>query len=110
MALLALYPDEQERAYQEIKKAFPDNQTPVCFSFFGQRSPSDTEWIYIKTFDDLPKLSFVEAYVRYYFSILLLTPEPTSPSVIYEALRMFPPVRFTVDIPEGSTHLTLDVD
>jgi len=44
MALLALHLDEQERAYQEIKKALPDGRTP--------------------TIDELPKLSFVEAVLN----------------------------------------------
>lgn len=44
MALLALYPAEQERAYEEIKQHFPDGSTP--------------------TIDDLPKLSFVESVIN----------------------------------------------
>ncbi|TCD65735.1 hypothetical protein EIP91_002264 [Steccherinum ochraceum] len=42
--LLALYQDEQERAYQEIIKAIPDGRDP--------------------TFHDLPSLSYVEAVIN----------------------------------------------
>lgn len=30
LGLLALYQDEQERSYKEIKKAIPENRDPVC--------------------------------------------------------------------------------
>jgi len=54
LGLLALYPDEQERAYQEIKKAIPEDRDP--------------------TMQDLPGLTYIEAVMneslRMYPSVL----------------------------------------
>jgi len=84
MALLALYPDEQERAYQEIKKALPDSRTP--------------------TISDLPKLSFVEAVI--YEALRMFPPASVVPKMSAEDTTL-PTTNnagenFTVAIPKGS--------
>lgn len=59
LGLLALYQDEQERAFQEIKKALPDGRDPVRCPRIRMLCVADS--IASQTFQDLPALAFAEA-------------------------------------------------
>ena len=69
MALLATHQEEQEELYRHVRSVVPDGRLPVCrgdFYYF-------TLTLSYQTYQDVPHLSRVLA-------------------VIYETLRLFPPV------------------
>ena len=86
--MLALYPDEQEKVFGEIKSVIK-GRVPVCSLYFLTLC-----WIHIDYLDLRGNASFDLFYsVRMFLQVIDLIAMTKSFSVFYETLRLFPPVR-----------------
>ena len=95
LGLLALYPEEQEILYQHIKSVLTDGRIPVCDA--GRPIYAITHKMHPTTF--ITGLwGYASAYTVYgvKFSVFFYwTFSLIQLSVLYETLRMFPPVSRT---------------